>query len=103
MNSDDYNYIWHASDWPNWRFDLAALATPMAEVSRAQGVLIGRLTDVGKALRDQASLATLTEDVLKTNEIEGELLSFSCFAPRTLRLCGLCVERDMLLTFMQSP
>ena len=34
MNSGDYKYIWQASDWPAWRFDLAALAEPMAEVSR---------------------------------------------------------------------
>ncbi len=72
MDSGDYKYIWQANDWPNWCFDLAALAGPMAEVSRAQGLLMGRLADVGMALRDQASLAALTEDVLKTSEIEGE-------------------------------
>ena len=66
MNSGDYKYIWQSNDWPNWLFDLAALAGPMAEVSRAQGLLIGRLVDVGMALRDQASLAALTEDVVKT-------------------------------------
>ena len=55
MNSGDYKYIWQASDWPTWRLDLAALAGPMAEVSRAQGRLMGRLADVGMALRDQAS------------------------------------------------
>src|SRR5690606_21370025 len=44
----------------------------MAEVSRAQGLLLGRLADVGMALRAQASLAALTEGVLKTSEIGGE-------------------------------
>ena len=63
MNSGDYQYIWQASDWPNWRFDLAALAGPMAEVSRTQGLLMGRLAEVGMALRDEASMAVLTEDV----------------------------------------
>lgn len=75
MNSGEYTYIWQAGDWPAWRFDMAALAEPMAEASRAQGVLMGRLADVGMRLRDQASLAALTEDVLKTSEIEGERLS----------------------------
>ena len=51
MNSVDYNYIWQASDWPHWRLDLAALAGSMAEVSRAHGLLMGRLTDVGMALQ----------------------------------------------------
>ncbi|MDO9477366.1 MAG: Fic family protein, partial [Pseudohongiella sp.] len=74
MNSGDYNYIWQSKDWPTWYFDLAALAVPMAEVSRAQGLLMGRLADVGMDLRDLASLAALTEDVVKTSEIEGEHL-----------------------------
>jgi Fic family protein len=46
----------------------------MAEASHAQGLLLGRLADVGMALRDQASLATLTEDVVKTSAIEGDRL-----------------------------
>ena len=74
MNSGDYTYIWRAQDWPNWHFDLAALAQPLADVSRAQGQLMGRLADVGMALRDEASLLALTEDVIKTSEIEGEQL-----------------------------
>lgn len=45
----------------------------MTEVSRVQGILMGRLADVGMALRDQACLITLTEDVVKTSEIEGVL------------------------------
>lgn len=72
MNCGDNQYIWQATDWPQWRYDLSKLAGPLAEVSRAQGVLMGRLADVGMALRDQASLAALTDDVVKTSEIEGE-------------------------------
>lgn len=74
MNSGDYTWIWQATDWPTWRYDLAVLAGPMAGVSHAQGRLLGRLADVGLALRDQASLAALTEDVVRTSEIEGEIL-----------------------------
>jgi len=74
MNSGESLYIWQANDWPHWRYDLAALAGPLAEVSLAQGMLLGRLADVGLALRDQASLAALTEEVLQTSAIEGEVL-----------------------------
>ncbi|MGE3105846.1 MAG: Fic family protein [Lysobacterales bacterium] len=77
MNSGDYKYIWQASDWPNWRYDLSALAGPMAEVSLARGLLIGRLADAGMALRDRASLAALSEDVVKTSAIEGEQLDIA--------------------------
>lgn len=75
MKRGDCAYIWQSDDWPDWRYDIGVLAQPLAEVSRAQGLLLGRLADVGFALRDQATLAALTDDVLKTSEIEGELLN----------------------------
>ncbi|MGA2079647.1 MAG: Fic family protein [Holophaga sp.] len=74
MASGDYTYVWETNHWPNWRYDLVALAGPLAGVSRTQGMLLGRLADVGMALRDRASLSALTEDVVKTSEIEGEHL-----------------------------
>src|SRR5690606_14824179 len=89
MNSGDYKYIWQFSDWPNWRFDLAALAGPMTEVSRAQGLLMGRLAEVGLALRDQARLAALTEDVVKTSEIEGEQLNVESVRSSIARRLGV--------------
>lgn len=89
MNSGDYQYIWQATDWPNWRFDLAALAVPLAELSRAQGMLLGRLADVGMALRDQANLAALTDDVVKTSAIEGEELNAESVRSSIARRLGV--------------
>jgi Fic family protein len=89
MKRGEYTYIWQADDWPHWRFDLAKLAEPMAEVSRAQGLLAGRLADVGMALRDQASLAALTEDVVKTSEIEGEQLNVASVRSSIARRLGV--------------
>ena len=89
MNSGDCKYIWQTSDWPAWRFDLAALAEPMAQVSRAQGLLLGRLADVGMALRNQASLTALTEDVVKTSEIEGEQLNVESVRSSIARRLGV--------------
>ena len=89
MNSGDYTYIWQASDWPNWHYDLASLAGPLAEVSHAQGMLLGRLADVGMTLRVQASLAALTEDVIKTSEIEGERLDAESVRSSIARRLGV--------------
>jgi Fic family protein len=89
MNYGEQLYIWQAADWPAWRYDLAKLAEPLAEVSRAQGVLMGRLADVGTALRDQASLAALTDDVVKTNEIEGEQLNVESVRSSIARRLGV--------------
>ncbi|KNE26515.1 Fic family protein [Achromobacter spanius] len=89
MNCGDYLYIWQAPDWPNWRYDLAVLAEPLARVSRAQGMLLGRLADVGLGLQGQASLAALTDDVLKTSEIEGEHLNAASVRSSIARRLGV--------------
>jgi Fic family protein len=89
MSRGDYTYIWQADDWPSWRYDLATLAHSLADVSRAQGLLMGRLADVGMALRDQASLSALTEDVVKTSEIEGEHLNVESVRSSIARRLGV--------------
>ena len=89
MKRGDYTYIWQARDWPSWRYDLASLARSLADVSRAQGLLMGRLADVGMALRDQASLSALTEDVIKTSEIEGERLNVESVRSSIARRLGV--------------
>jgi Fic family protein len=89
MNCGDKLYIWQATDWPQWRYDLSKLAVPLAEVSHAQGLLMGRLADVGMGLRDQASLATLTDDVVKTSEIEGEQLNVESVRSSIARRLGV--------------
>jgi Fic family protein len=67
--------IWQQRDWPQWTYDHERLAPLLAQVHLAQGYLIGRMHDLGPDLRDQATLWVLTQDVLKTSEIEGETLS----------------------------
>ncbi|MDC6166826.1 Fic family protein [Paucibacter sp. XJ19-41] len=84
-------YIWQHPQWPHWRYDLAQLAAPLARVSQAQGHLLGRLADVGLGLRDRACLTALTEDVLKTSEIEGELLDLETVRSSLARRLGVDV------------
>ena len=91
MNSGDKTYLWEDTKWPIWRFDLAALARPLCDVSRAQGLLMGQLANVGMALRDQASLSTLTEDVVKTSAIEGEQLNVESVRSSIARRLGVDV------------
>jgi Fic family protein len=74
---------------PNRRNDLATLAVPLTGVSRAQGLLLGRLSDVGLELRAQASLSTLTEDVVKTSAIEGEQLNVESVRSSIARRLGV--------------
>jgi Fic family protein len=67
-------YIHELQDWPNFRWDKGALVQRLAPVRYRQGRLIGRMEALGFDLRAEAVLATLTEDVLASSEIEGEIL-----------------------------
>ena len=67
-------YIHELPDWPKFRWDQKTLADPLAAVRHRQGRLIGRMEALGFALRSEAVLQTLTQDVLKSSEIEGEIL-----------------------------
>lgn len=89
MKSGDSLYIWQDPAWPEWRYDLAQLAEPLVRVSRAQGLLMGRLADVGLGLRNEAILAAVTDDVLKTSEIEGEHLNVASVRSSIARRLGV--------------
>jgi Fic family protein len=89
MNSGEKTYIWQSDVWPKWRYDLSAIADQLTAVSHAQGLLMGRLADVGMAVRDQASIATLTDEVVKTSEIEGEVLNADSVRSSVARHLGL--------------
>jgi Fic family protein len=67
-------YIHEQPNWPDLQWDAAKLAGPLAEVRHLQGRLIGRMQCLGFQLREEAALQTLTQDVVKTSEIEGENL-----------------------------
>lgn len=82
-------YIWQQSDWPNWRYDLTRLAAPLAMVRHVQGHLLGRMESLGFKLRDEAWLQTLTQDVVKTSEIEGERLDTEQVRSSIARRLGL--------------
>lgn len=68
-------YIHQKKDWPNFLWDNDILLPLVSKVRDLQGRLIGRMDGIGFDLRDEAVLQTITEDVIKSSEIEGELLN----------------------------
>jgi Fic family protein len=67
-------YIHQLPNWPKFGWDERSLVRQLAAVRHRQGRLIGRMQAIGFPLREEAVLQTLTEDVLKSSEIEGEIL-----------------------------
>jgi Fic family protein len=67
-------YLWERREWPQLTWDGQSLFPLLTRVSRAQGRLLGKMENLGFDLRSEAYLRTLTEDVVKSSEIEGEKL-----------------------------
>jgi len=68
-------YIHQLADWPRFRWKHEKLAAPLATVHHRQGRLLGRMEALGFPLQQEAVLQTLTLDVVKSSEIEGEALN----------------------------
>jgi Fic family protein len=67
-------YIHQLEDWPKFSWQVGELSQKLAAVRHKQGRLIGRMEQLGFNLRAEASLLTLTEEIVKSSDIEGEKL-----------------------------
>lgn len=68
-------YIYQNVDWPNFAWNNDRLLSTLSKVRNLQGRLIGKMEAIGFNLRNEAVLETLTLDVIKSTEIEGEILN----------------------------
>lgn len=82
-------YLHELPDWPNFHWNSDRLTEPLAAVRHRQGRLIGHMQALGFNLRQEAVLQTLTADVLKSSEIEGERLDATRQYDRPLSVARL--------------
>ena len=71
----EFMYIYSLKDWPKFTWNMEALLTRLGEVRHRQGRILGQMQAVGFKRREDTILNTLTLDVTKSSEIEGELLN----------------------------
>lgn len=67
-------YIYQLANWPRFSWEAERLAGLLAELRHRQGKLLGQMAQLGFPLQAEATLQTLTTEILKSGEIEGELL-----------------------------
>lgn len=82
-------YIHERAGWPGFRWDHARISASLVNVRHRQGRLIGRMEGLGFQLRAEAVLDSLTEEVLKSSEIEGETLDRDQVRSSIARRLGL--------------
>jgi Fic family protein len=68
-------WIYEYQNWPSFTWDTQALTSKLAEIRHRQGHLLGRMEGLGFELKREASLNTLTNDIVKSSAIEGETLN----------------------------
>jgi len=84
-------YIHELKDWPGFTWDNDFIALKLELVRLNQGRLIGKMEKLGFKTREEALLQTLTEDVLKSSEIEGEVLDRTQVRSSVARQLGMDV------------
>ncbi|HEY0555539.1 MAG TPA: DUF4172 domain-containing protein [Thermoanaerobaculia bacterium] len=82
-------YIHELQNWPRFHWNQGDLMAVLASVRHRQGQLIGHMEALGFNLRQEAILQTLTGDVLKSSEIEGERLDAGQVRSSIARRLGL--------------
>lgn len=82
-------YIWESADWSEWRYDLGALTGQLERVSRGLGMLMGRMSEFGLPEVERARMQILTEEVVRTSEIEGEHLEVDSVRSSIARRLGI--------------
>ena len=69
-------YIYQYKQWPNFTWDEKQVGNILGKVRHLQGKIFGQMSNIGFTLKEETYLSTLTLDVLKTSEIEGEILNY---------------------------
>lgn len=90
-NAEIMNYIYELPGWPELAWDAARLTPLLAEIRHRQGRLVGRMEGLGFSLRSEATLSTLTADVVQSSAIEGEILDVGQVRSSIARQLGLDV------------
>jgi len=83
------NYIHELPDWPQFIWNHETVAAPLASARHKQGRLIGQMEALGFKVKEEAVFRTLTDDVLKSSEIEGEKLDVDQVRSSIARRLGM--------------
>ena len=82
-------YIWQQATWPDFTWDDVALSALLAHANKEQGRLKGKLEAMGFETQGEALLQTLTQDVVKSSDIEGEKLNSAQVRSSIARRLGM--------------
>ncbi len=88
-------YIYQNTDWHSFRWCGENVTNLLLEIQKAQGYLLGKMDALGFEVKNNALLNILTENILKSSEIEGELLNKEQVRSSIARRLGLNYDSNI--------
>lgn len=82
-------YIYERPNWPQFHWDSKYISNYLVSISHAQGFLLGEMEAIGFHWKQEAYVNTVTQDVIKSSEIEGEILELSLVRSSIARHLGI--------------
>lgn len=88
-------YIYQNTDWHSFRWCGEKINNLLLDIQKAQGYLFGKMDLLGFEVKNNALLNILTENILKTSQIEGEMLSKEQVHSSVARKLGLDLNNNI--------
>jgi Fic family protein len=85
-------YIYQHKNWTDFSWNEKSINSVFGEVRHLQGKLMGQMDAIGFSTKEEATLTALTLDVVKSSEIEGELLNYEQVRSSIARRLGINVS-----------
>jgi len=82
-------YIYQYENWTDFTWQNAAVSLALGEVRLLQGKILGQIHSLGFSSKEEKNLEMLTLDVLKSSEIEGEILNYEQVRSSIARRLGI--------------
>jgi len=82
-------YIYQYDQWTDFKWNDKEINVILGKVRHLQGKILGQMGTLGFSLKEEAILSTLTLDILKSSEIEGELLNYEQVRSSIARKLGI--------------
>ncbi len=82
-------YIYEYSNWPHFSWNEKQVYPLLSEIRFLQGNILGKVKSLGFSLQEQTVLNTITDDVIKSSEIEGESLNYEQVRSSVARKLGI--------------
>lgn len=84
-------YIYQKKEWPNFIWDAVIITPLLGKVRHQQGIILGVMQGLGFRLQEETVLQTLTLDVIKSSEIEGEQLNHDQVRSSIAKRLGIAI------------